>query len=407
MDGSTTAAAEPARPRQPLAYSPTTDGRDLRIDFLRGVVMLVLVVVHVELFSLYNFLAWERVGVISGGEGFVILSGCVIGMVYRRRIEQKGWNDAVWKLLDRATQLYRVNVFVIVSVLLLSLLPVINMSAVMTFVDRGSGTVYQLYPEAGTNPQTWLARILTLRAGPHQIQILGLYVCLLTLSPLALYLLSQGRWRLLLALSWLFYVFNWAYPQMPTGAEFEYAFPLLTWQLIYFHGLAAGYHRERVFAFMGSRRGRPLLIACCVLFCAFLFFAQNTPNPLIPSYARLSLIPPAIYSNLYDRFFLKNTLGLLRMVNDAVALVVCLTVLTRLWRPFERALGWFFIPLGQASLYVFVAHVYVLALISNVVPLHISPDHPDLWINTLVHTAALAILWLMVRFKVLYRWIPR
>jgi len=401
------AAPQPLPARQPWSYVPAADGRDLRIDFLRGVVMLVLVVVHFELFSLYNFLAWERVGVISGGEGFVILSGCVVGMVYRRRIEQKGWKDAGWKLVDRATQLYRVNVFVIVSVFLLSLLPVIDMSAVMTFTDRGSGTVYQLYPEAGANVQTWLARMLTLRAGPHQIQILGLYVCLLALSPLALFLLGQGRWRLLLAVSWLFYVFNWAYPQMPTGAEFEYAFPLLTWQLIYFHGMAAGYHRERVFAFMSSRRGRPLLIACCILFCAFLFFAQNTPNPLVPAYSRLSLIPPGTYSYLYEHYLLKNTLGILRVVNDAVALVVALTLLTRLWRPVNRALGWFFIPLGQASLYVFVVHVYVLALTSNAVPLRITPAPPDLWLNTLVHTAALAALWLMVRFKVLYRWVPR
>ena len=50
---------------------------------------------------------------------------------------------------------------------------------------------------------------------------------------------------------------------------------------------------------------------------------------------------------------------------------------------------------------------YVLALISNLVPLHLTTDHSDLWLNTLIHTAALAILWLMVRYKVLYRWIPR
>src|SRR5258707_14069393 len=101
------AALPPARVRQPWAYSPTADGRDLRIDFLRGMGMLVLVVVHFELFSLYNFLAWERIGVISGAEGFVIFSGCVIGLIYRRRLEQKGWQDAGWKLLDRPTQLAR------------------------------------------------------------------------------------------------------------------------------------------------------------------------------------------------------------------------------------------------------------------------------------------------------------
>ena len=114
-----------------------------------------------------------------------------------------------------------------------------------------------------------------------------------------------------------------------------------------------------------------------------------------------------MFNQLYDPYFLKNTLGPLRLLNDAVALVVGLTVLTRLWHPLERAFGWFFIPIGQASLYVFIVHVYLLALLTNRVPLHLTTDHRDLWINTFIHTAALAVLWLMVRYKVLYRWIPR
>ena len=211
--------------------------------------MLVLVVVHFELFSLYNFLAWERLGVISGGEGFVILSGCVIGMVYRRRMEEQGLRAAGWKLFDRALQLYRVNVFVIVSVFLLSLLPVLDLRAVMTFTDRGSGTRLPALPRGGDQ------RADLDRARPHPARRAApdpdpRPLCLpAAFSPLALYLLRQERWRLLLCFSWLLYVFNWAYPQMPTATQFEYAFPLLTWQLIYVHGMAAGYHRERVFTF--------------------------------------------------------------------------------------------------------------------------------------------------------------
>jgi hypothetical protein len=50
--------------------SSASSDRDLRIDFLRGVVMFILIIVHVEFFSLYNLVAWERIGLISGGEGF-------------------------------------------------------------------------------------------------------------------------------------------------------------------------------------------------------------------------------------------------------------------------------------------------------------------------------------------------
>ena len=60
--------------------------------------MLILIVVHIELFSVYNLLVWERFGVVSGGEGFVILSGYITGMVSRKRMEESGWMFAARKL---------------------------------------------------------------------------------------------------------------------------------------------------------------------------------------------------------------------------------------------------------------------------------------------------------------------
>jgi hypothetical protein len=56
---------------------------------------------------------WERIGVVSGGEGFVILSGFVTGFVSRKRMEESGWKPAAGKLFVRAMQLWRVNVFTI------------------------------------------------------------------------------------------------------------------------------------------------------------------------------------------------------------------------------------------------------------------------------------------------------
>ena len=119
----------------PTPGSPVPE-RDLRIDFLRGLVMFVLVVIHIELVSVLTFFAWERVGLISGGEGFVILSGVVLGMVSRKRVETRGWSYSVARLVDRSVQLYRVNVAVVLSVLLLSLVPFLNTLEVRSFTDR-------------------------------------------------------------------------------------------------------------------------------------------------------------------------------------------------------------------------------------------------------------------------------
>ncbi|HYO74404.1 MAG TPA: OpgC domain-containing protein, partial [Archangium sp.] len=140
--------------------------RDLRIDFLRGLVMLVLVVIHLEVVSLLTFLAWERVGLISGGEGFVILSGVVLGMVSRKRVETQGWAYSVSRLVDRAVQLYRVNVAIVISIALLSLVPLLDTTEVRSFTDRFADKTWPLFPALSEGFYTVVGRVLLLRAGP-------------------------------------------------------------------------------------------------------------------------------------------------------------------------------------------------------------------------------------------------
>ncbi|WP_224249652.1 OpgC domain-containing protein [Hyalangium gracile] len=398
-------ATEAPPPRASWAYVAEPGERDSRVDFLRGVAMVSVVIVHVEFFSLFNFVAWERVGGVSSAEFFVVLSGFVLGEVSRRRVAREGLGGACWKLWERAAQLYGVLLGVALLGALVASMPYWDSSALTTFVDRGSGTVYPLYPGTGASLQQWVGRWLLLRMGPYQVQILGLYAALFLVAPAALYLLSAGRTRWLLVLSWVGYCSRWVVPSKPTGALFEHAFPLLTWQLLFCHGLAAGYHRQKLLA-LYARYRTPVLGAAVLLGAAFFFFAQNNPNPLVPEYARLSLIPRGSFYRLYWQFFSKSELGLLRILNVAVLLVLGGELLTRAWGPLRAALGGFFIPLGQASLYVFALHVPVVFIVSNLIPFGYAASGGALLLNTLGHLGCLAVLWLLVRYRFLYRWIP-
>jgi hypothetical protein len=327
-------------------------------------------------------------------------------MVSRKRVETRGWSYAVSRLVDRAVQLYRVNVALIVSIFLLTPLPFLNTLEVRTFTDRFAAITHPLFPSLSEGFYTVVGRVLLLRAGPHQTQILGLYVVLLLLTPAVLWLLAQGRLGLLLTLSWLAYFAGKMAPHTVIGAQFENAFPLLIWQVIFVHGLAAGYHRAAVHDFF-TRRARWAFWGAVVLFAAFFVLAQSTTNPVVPRWARLEWLRPEVYEHLHLVWFDKNTLGLLRIVNYFAALVVAYAVLDRFWPFFQRAFGWFLIPLGQASLYVFIIHLYVVMLISNVRPFTFQADGTDVLLNTGVHVAALLVLWGCVRTRFLYRWIPR
>ena len=143
------------------------------------------------------------------------------------------------------------DIFLVISIGLLSFLRFVDVRGAMTFTDRGAGITYSLYPAPGTDWHTIATKILLLQYGPHQTQILGLYTVLLFVSPLVLWMLSKNRFLLVLGLSWILYLRNWTSPMMPTGAQFEYGFPVLSWQLIFFHGMVFGYYKDEIA--IGSR----------------------------------------------------------------------------------------------------------------------------------------------------------
>ncbi len=379
--------------------------RDLRVDFIRGMVMLILIAVHIDIISAYDYIAWERFGVVTGAEGFVLLSGLILGMLSRMRMAHDGLASTINKQYNRSFLLYRTSLFVILSVLLIDLIPYIDAHAAMTFTTY-SGKVYNLYPnmeQFATHYNKIIAKYLMLQYGPHQFQILGLYVFLLMLSPFVLWLLSKDKVKVVLALSWIIYFANNGFHVRPTGAQFEYAFPLLTWQILFIHGLSIGYYRDEIWNFFHTKLGGIVFSFILLLFFLFLFFTYNNPLKDIPDYLKLHYISPETFRHYYHMFFPKNTLGIGRLINDFVVLIVSYAMLSYLWKPINKLFGWFFIPIGQASLYVFILHVYACIVIANIAIFH----QDNFWINTLGHTLVFAFMWIMVKNKVLYNVIPR
>jgi len=379
--------------------------RDLRVDFIRGFVMLILISVHISMTSFYNYVSWERFGLVTGAEGFVLLSGLILGMLSRMRMDHDGFGSTVNKQFDRAFLLYRTSLVVILTVLLIDFIPFIDAKEAMTFTAY-SGKVYDLYPNMAMFAEYHdkiIAKFFMLRYGPHQFQILGLYVILLMLSPFILWLLGKNRVGVVLSLSWIIYFGNNGFHVRPIGAQFEYAFPLLTWQILFVHGLVIGYYRHEIWNFFHSKKGAVTFWSIFVLFLGFLFFTYNNPIPQLADAMKLHFIEPETFRKIYKTYFDKNTLGFGRLINDFAVLVVSYAILSYLWKPINKLFGWFFIPIGQASLYVFILHVFACIVIANITWF----GGDDIWVNTLGHTLVFASMWLMVRYKILFNVIPR
>lgn len=378
--------------------------RDLRIDLLRGLAICFVVVNHLPLPTLWKPLTEEGLGPFTGAEMFVVLSGVVLGQVHGDAVRRGDlWSTSV-RLLRRAWTLYVVAVAVVVLAGLLTLLPGVDGSAVTTYTDTSDDTTYDLYPGAASaSAGEVLRQVLLLVWGPYQFNIMGLYVVLLLAAPVVLLALQRRLVALALAASGGLYVLGALAPVRLLPSQFENAFPLLSWQLLFVLGLVAGWYRTDLLQAAARPAGRVAVATTVVVYAGLLLFTYASPYLSNRADIRLALVPDGLYWSVYGTWFgPRAELELGRLLGVVVALVALYALLSAFWVPIARVLAPFLVPLGQATLYVFVLHV-LLALVVDQVP----AVERSAVLGTLTHAGVLALLWLAVRRRFLFGVVPR
>ena len=401
------------RLRPGWGYVETAGGsRDLRVDLFRGVLICTVVITHTEVAGALSWFTLNAFGAVSGAEAFVALSGVVLGMVHRGQAERLGdWAASVlrWR---RARKLYVTALVVVLLVWVFDLLPGSPAGVVTTFTDRGtgaegpgaSGHVYDLYynaPRLLDYPPPWYAvrELLTLRMGPWVLNVLGLFAVLIAVAPALLLLLRRGLWWVVLLLSWGAYAYGSFVDGHVLPSQFDDVFPLLIWQVVFVTGMVLGYHRAQVVRVLTSGPGKislAVLVVCYAVALGWLWASYAGHLPQGPW-------PDDLYARLYDDYYVRVFLQAGRLVDLALVVVVMFAVLTAFWRPVNAAAGRLLVPLGQASLYVFVMHVFFVIAVDNIPGL----DRTSPWQGMLVHVAEIAVAWVMVKRQFLFSVVPR
>ncbi|WP_049829451.1 OpgC domain-containing protein [Arthrobacter sp. RIT-PI-e] len=383
----------------------------MRLDLLRGWIITAVVITHIEVAGPWSFIALNLVGAITGAELFVILSGVVMGMVYPIAVRKLGSGAAAKGTVRRAVRLYLTALGVVITVYLLSLVPFIDASVITTFTDRGTGDtgigaagrVYDLYPNAARlfdypPPGYAIRDLLLLNMGPWTFNIMGLFVVLTLTVPVLVELLRRKLWWLLLVVSWALYLVDSVLHVRVIDAQFQDVFPLLTWQVVFVHGVVIGFYRRRIIDTLSSLRGKILIGVLAGIYALGLglLWLDATLGLQLP------FIPDGAYEDLYDAGYVRVFLQPGRLIDLAFFVVAAHIILTCFWKPVERMVGWLYIPLGQASLYVFIVHVFFVLAVGNIPGL----DRTSFWQGLLVHTVVTLLIWVMVRRKFLFSVIP-
>ena len=366
------------------------DGRDLRIDLLRGLAVLAMVVDHVAGPSKLYLLTGGNHFYTSAAEGFIFLSGLTVGLVYRRVAERQGLATAIRRLLGRAWTLYLLAVG-----LTLVMLPFSEVLRLPWAVGIEETTPLQI---------VWA--ILSLHQTYYLVDVIALYVLLILAAPLALFLLCEGRTVYVLLGSWLIWAGFQFFPlqtELPWVMAGNNLFYFSAWQTLFFTAMVIGYHRGRLSASVGVRWQLPLLVATGLGFAGLIVLYSNQSAVLQSVHLALADAPgrPSwSVADLEDALFAKGAVGAGRVLASAVVFAFFFQLITVFWAPLRRGLGWLLIALGQNALYAYSTHVMLALALGFLNTRIVLGDRT--WLNAAIQTGSIGLIWLAIRLRVLY-----
>jgi len=221
-----------SRPADPFPRK----GRDLRLDFFRGLSLFFIFIDHIP----NNFLAYftlRSIAFSDAAEVFIFISGYTAALVYGRAMSQKGALLATAQVYRRVWQLYVAHIFLFVIFTAEVSYAVLAVNNPMYTEEMGVGDFL-------TEPHVAIIKALLLQFQPTFLDILPLYIALLGIFPLVLLALARGAlWALLpsAALYVLTLRLGWALPGYPAGRVWY--FNPLAWQFLFIIGASAGYAR--------------------------------------------------------------------------------------------------------------------------------------------------------------------
>jgi hypothetical protein len=320
----------------PLAKSD----RDLRIDFLRGLALLVIFIDHIPRNPLSAFTP-QAMGLSDAAEAFVFMSGLVCGLVYSRVLVRNGWG-AVWsKVLKRCSQLYVANLLMLAACV-----------AVAGFW-HGRGPGGAEYDRFFTDTPAAIQDAVLLRFAPGLMQVLNLYLVMLLVLPVGLWLLhGRGGWRAMMGVSLAVYVAaQCSWISLPTTRG-VWNFNPLAWQVLFFAGVALRGRRvtdESAKVAADDAQGRRLAWAAAAALLMILAAMHVEPVPG-SSGLRASL---SVCGDRMIPYADKGMLGPLRAAHFLLVAYVCGMLIPQRARFLDGAIGRALVTTGRHSLTVF------------------------------------------------------
>jgi hypothetical protein len=347
-------------------------GRDLRLDFFRGLALWFIFLDHIP-DDILNWLTVRNYGFSDATEIFVFISGYTAVIAYSRMMLKNGWPRTAARIYRRVWQLYVAHILLFVA-----------FTAQIAYVSIARDTP-ELIEEMqlmglGQNPYRAILEAALLKFRPVNLDVLPLYIVLLAAFPFALPALLRWPWAVIAASLGLYAAtshFDWNLPGYPDDKV--WFFNPMAWQVVFYSGAVLAVVAPRLSILHQRRRRVTALAICYLLFAAFIALSwhYNSLERLIPDWVARQIYP-------ID----KTNLDILRFLHFlSLAWIVWLLV-----RPNAQFLRWrVLLPIrwcGEHSLQIFCVGTF-LAVTAQII---VARYEESIVSQLLVSFAGLAIM---------------
>jgi hypothetical protein len=248
--------------------------------------------------------------------------------------------------------------------------------------------------DANTLPD-FVIGVLTLHRSYYLTDVLLLYTMVIFIAAGALYLMATQRSWVVLAASWGLWSLWQIFPQQVTlswSITDNSVFNLSAWQLLFFNGLLIGFHRKALAARFGWLTSRAALVVSGSLFAVSIAIYNDGLAPL-------TALTGQDAAWLDTHIFSKSDQQIGRVISFAIVATFAVSLVTNLWQPIRRGLGWLLIPLGQSALLAYGLHLFVIMITTLAGPHLFGTNTFTAAQNTALQAGGILLIWMVVTLR--------
>lgn len=356
-----------------------TNKRIETFDLMRGFFVLVIIIDHLQRWpGIFDWITGQGRLWVSAAEGFILISGIMIGLVRGRKNIQLPIKEVAKKLWKRAALLYFCAIFAAIATLGIVTIWHTNFTPYPPGIDSYSaptflGKIYETFTLRGTFG--WSVFLMQ-------------YAVYLFVAPLFIYMLRKGLWWVGLLASAAVWLYGFGNNQY-----------LLSWQFLFYIGATIGFYYHSIQNKWQSFAYHKQITSAAIVFAAislassvFVIFGW----PIVKqSWSPITYEAMLQWRTVIDPLFTRSELLPLHLIITLLWFYTLYSVFVRYDSTIKKYFGWLLLRFGQNSLPIYVTQGFVVVFISGTLP-----TTNSILMNSMIISATILFIWWMTtKFK--------